>query len=63
MIVPFIAVMQELRSRCIDYRIKCANWDCDNRVTGHVDRLCVAAEQAIEPASETIFRCCTAEGD
>jgi hypothetical protein len=22
-----IAVMQELRSQCIDYGIKCANWD------------------------------------
>src|SRR5262245_34131068 len=47
-IVPLIAVMQDLRARCIDNGISCATWDPDNRVTGHVNLLFVAVEQAIE---------------
>jgi len=48
-IVPLIAVMQDLRSRCIECGISCANWDPDNRAMGPVNLLFVAVEHAIEP--------------
>jgi superfamily II DNA helicase RecQ len=49
-IVPLIAVMQDLRNRCVGAGITCANWDPDNRLTVATNLLFVAVENAVESA-------------
>ena len=49
-IVPLIAVMKDLRDRCVEANITCATWDPDNRLTVATNLLFVAVEHAIESA-------------
>jgi superfamily II DNA helicase RecQ len=48
MIVPLIAVMQDLRYRCVKTGISCAMWDLYNRSDKRCDLFFVAMKQAIE---------------
>jgi len=49
-IVPLIAVTNDLRNRCVKAKISCANWDPDDRSRERCDLLFVAVEQAVKPA-------------
>ena len=49
-IVPLIAVMNDLRNRCVKAKISCANWDPNDRSHERCDLIFVAVEQAVEPA-------------
>ena len=49
-IVPLIAVTDDLRDRCVKAKISCANWDPHSRYDEQCDLLFVAVEQAVEPA-------------
>lgn len=50
MIVPLIAVTDDLRYRCVKAKISCANWDPHSRYDEQCDLLFVAVEQAVESA-------------
>jgi len=47
-IVPLIAVMQDLRNRCVKARISCANWDPHSRYHERCNLLFVAVEHAVQ---------------
>ena len=47
-IVPLIAVMHDLRSRCIEAGISCAVWDPKNPLRVNTNLLFVAVEHAVE---------------
>lgn len=49
-IVPLIAVMQDLRDRCVKAKISCANWDPHSRYRERCNLLFVAVEHAVQPA-------------
>lgn len=49
-IVPLIAVMDDLRDRCIKAGISCANWDPAEQSRERCDLLFVAVEHAVQPA-------------
>src|SRR5436305_782644 len=49
-IVPLIAVTDDLRNRCVKAKISCANWDPNDRSHERCDLIFVAVEQAVEPA-------------
>jgi superfamily II DNA helicase RecQ len=49
-IVPLIAVTDDLRDRCVKAKISCANWDPHSRYDEQCELLFVAVEQAVEPA-------------
>ena len=49
-IVPLIAVMQDLRDRCVKAKISCANWDPHSRYGERCNLLFVAVEHAVQPA-------------
>lgn len=49
-IVPLIAVMDDLRDRCVKANISCANWDPHSRYSERCDLLFVTVEHAVEPA-------------
>jgi RecQ family ATP-dependent DNA helicase len=49
-IVPLIAVTDDLRDRCVKANISCANWDPHSRYREQCNLLFVAVEHAVEPA-------------
>jgi len=49
-IVPLIAVTNDLRDRCVKAGISCANWDPHSRYRERCDLLFVAVEHAVQPA-------------
>ena len=49
-IVPLIAITDDLRDRCVKSKISCANWDPHSRYRERCDLLFVAVEHAVEPA-------------
>jgi len=49
-IVPLIAVMQDLRDRCVKAKISCASWDPQSRYHERCHLLFVAVEHAVQPA-------------
>ena len=48
-IVPLIAVMKDLRDRCVKAKISCANWDPHSRYHERCNLLFVAVENAVQP--------------
>jgi superfamily II DNA helicase RecQ len=49
-IVPLIAVTEDLRDRCVKAKISCANWDPHARYHERCNLLFVAVEHAVQPA-------------